>query len=191
MKVLIRDFCVLFLLIQVPQFITWLLMIVNSWLFKVHSCVSIKCCTIPTKNLKTREYLRRGASLLSDVRLKMPLFLCSNQKEKEKTKLKPIHKQIPKQNCKKPKLHSASIVTEFFNSCVIYTFFLSSFWAVFYVSLNMAAVLTVWTLITDQLRDTLAPPLPPPPIMLQKNWIESYLHCRCNMLSQSAKQWEP
>ena len=170
--------CVLFLLIQVTRFITWLLMIVNSWLCKVHSCVSIKCCTIPTKNLKTREYLGRGASLLSDVRLKMPLFLCSNQKEKEKTKLKPINKHIPKKNCKKPKLHSASIVTEFFNSRVIYTFFLSSFWAVFYVSLNMAAVLTVSTLITDQLRSRHTCSPPRSPIMLQKNWIESYLYCR-------------
>ena len=61
-------------------------------------------CTIPTKNLKTREYLGRGASLLSDVRLKMPIFLCSNQKEKEKTKLKPINKHIPKKKLQKTQI---------------------------------------------------------------------------------------
>ena len=31
-------------------------------------------------------------------------FLCSNQKEKEKTKLKPINKQIPKQKLQKTQI---------------------------------------------------------------------------------------
>ena len=113
-------------------------------------------CTIPTKSLKTWEYLGRGASLLSDVRLKI---LCSNQKEKEKTKLKPINKQIPKQKLQKTQIALRFNSNWVFSIALLFIPFLSSFWAVFYVSLNMAAVLTVWTLITDQLRDTLA--LPP------------------------------
>lgn len=39
-------------------------------------------------------------------------------------------------NGKKPKLHSVSIVTEFFNRCVIYTFFIIVL-SGFFVSLNM------------------------------------------------------
>ena len=39
-------------------------------------------------------------------------------------------------NGKKPKLHSVSTVTEFFNRCVIYTFFIIVL-SGFFVSLNM------------------------------------------------------
>ena len=45
-------------------------------------------------------------------------------------------------NGKKPKLHSVSIVTEFFNGCVIYNFFIIVL-SGFYVSLNVATVLAL------------------------------------------------
>ena len=118
-------------------------------------------CTIPTKNLKTREYLGRGASLLSNVRLKMPIFYALTKKKKRKLKLKPINKQIPKQ-----KLEKAQIALRFnsnwvFNSCVIYTFFIIVLSGFLYFTQNGSSSYCLnydkWSIV----RHTRSP-LPPP-----------------------------
>ena len=145
----IRDFFVLFLLIQVPRFITWLLMIVSSWLCKVHNCVSI------TARFQLRAWKREN------IYEEAPVFYLffALTKKKKKRELKPINKQIPKQ-----KLHSVSIVTEFFNSCAIYTFFI--------IGLSGFLCFTQYgsssyCLNFNQLWDTHASP-PPSPILCYK-----------------------
>ena len=62
-------------------------------------------CTIPTKNLKTWEYLGRGASLLSDFHLRnADFFLALTKKKKKKTKTKTRNEQIPKQKWQKTQI---------------------------------------------------------------------------------------
>ena len=61
-------------------------------------------CTIPTKNLKKVRISRKRRQSFIGCSPQNANFLCSNQKEKEKTKLKPINKQIPKEKLQKTQI---------------------------------------------------------------------------------------
>ena len=85
-----------FLLILVPRFITWLVMIVNSSVIMQGAQLCQYNYTIPTKSLKTWSRKRR-LSFVGFSPQKCSLF-SNHKEEKRKLKLKPINKQ---QNNKK------------------------------------------------------------------------------------------
>ena len=96
MKV-IRDFCVFFLLIQVPRFITWLVMIVNS--------------SVIMKGAQLYQYTRFQPRAWKRENFKNVFFFSNHKEEKRKLKLKPINKKQynkkqTKQNKQKKKPHT-------------------------------------------------------------------------------------
>ena len=107
-----RDFCVFFLLIQVPRFITWLVMIVNSSVIMqgAQLCQYTRFQPRDWKRENLGYSRKRRQSLIGFSPQKC--FLISNHKEeKRKLKLKPINKQqYDKKQTNKKTTHTHQVI---------------------------------------------------------------------------------